>query len=180
RALPVLAALTVFPLAPHSVGFRPQSLRRLALGILALALAGKESLALAEVLVVGPAATAPATITIGAATALGLATATQVLAGALLVLHRAKLVEGLLHGLERPILLSVLERFHPFRYLGAEIAAALAPEALHLLQQLLQLLWRDLIGTEATRQRLRLLEDHLVLARPEVGLEVRTTIQLRE
>src|SRR5262249_56276477 len=76
RVVPVLAALTRFTLDPHIVGVRPQSLRRLALGILALALAGKESLALAEVLVVGPAATAPPTITIGAPTPLRLPTPT--------------------------------------------------------------------------------------------------------
>src|SRR5262249_28941045 len=152
------------------VGICPQSLRGLSLGVLALALAGQQALALAKVLIVGAAATAPAAITIGAAAALGLATAAQVLAGALLVLHRAKLVERFLHGLARPILLSVREGFHPLRHLGTEITAPFAAEPLHLLEEFLELLRRDLVGTETTRQRLRLLEDHLVLARGEVGL----------
>src|SRR3989442_14886427 len=58
--------------------------------------------------------------------------------------------------------------------------AALAAQPLHLLQQLLELLRRDLVGTQATREGLGLAEDHLVLARREVRREVGQAVHLLE
>src|SRR3989442_13594805 len=58
--------------------------------------------------------------------------------------------------------------------------AALAAQPLHLLQQLLELLRRDLVGTQAAREGLGLAEDHLVLARREVRREVGQAVHLLE
>src|SRR5262245_50599597 len=161
RIVPVLLALARFALHADVVWVGAQPLTGIALGGGALALAGQEALALAEVLLVGSAAgAAPAVASTGG---VALAAAAEVLAAAALLLHGAHLVERLLHGLEGPVRLAPLERLHAVGRIARPVTA-LAAQALHLLEQFAQLLGRDLIGPEPAGQRLRLAEDHLVLA----------------
>src|SRR5260370_1302265 len=110
--------------------------------------------------------------------ALPLAPAAQALARALGFVLGAHLVERALHGLEGAIGLAPLERLHPLGGVAGP-AAALAPEALHLLEELAQLLRRD-VRAEPAQQRLRLAEDHRVLRGREVRLEVGQPVHLLE
>src|SRR5207253_3118573 len=136
-----------------------------------------QALALAEVLVVRPTAGAAATLPPGAGVVL--AAAAQVLASAPLLIHRAHLVQRLLHGLQGLVRLPTLERVQP---LGGVVApvAALASETLHLLEQLAELLWGDLVRPQPVLESLGLAEHHLVLALGEVGLQVGEPIDLLE
>src|SRR5439155_461542 len=177
RVVAVLAALARLALDADVERIGAQTLGRFALGRATPALTGHEPLTLAEILVLRAHSVAPRAV-LAAPAALGLAPAAQALARALLLVHRPHLVERLLHGLEGPIALAALERLHPFHRVAAPVAAALAAEPLHLLEQLAELLRRDLVGSQAARQRLRLAIDHLVLAVREVRLEIRHAIRL--
>src|SRR5258705_4593945 len=175
----VLAALPRLPLHAHVERVGAEALGGLALRVPAPAFAGHEPLAFAEILVLWTHAVAACAVFASPA-ALGLAPAAQALAGALRLVHRAHLVERFLHRLHGPIALAALERLHAFHGVAAPVATALATEALHLLEELTQLLGRDLIRAEAAGQRLRLAVDHLVLAVREVRLEIRHAVRLLE
>src|SRR5690349_16271180 len=156
----------------------------IALGRPALAAAGEQALALGEIaLVARPAALlASAPVPALGAPPLVLAATLEPLAVAPALLHRAHLVQRALHGLHRLVGLSALERFHALvgvaRPAALPLAAVLAPEPLHLVQQLAELLGRDLlVGIEAAAQRLGLLEDHAGLVLGEVGLEIRQPVE---
>src|SRR3972149_10573 len=117
----------------------------------------------------------PAPLAAARARAVALASAAEVLARALPLVHRPHLVERLLHGLEGLVPLPALERLHPLAGVARPVAA-LAPQPLHLLEQLAQLLRRDLVRPEARGEGLGLAEDHLVRRRGEIGLEIRQAI----
>src|SRR5204863_4261491 len=172
--LPSAARLT---LDAHVEGVSAEPRGRLTLGRAALAAAWEEPLALAEVLVLGtrPVAAAPA---LAPARPALVAPAAKVLARALRLVLRAHLVERALHGLEGAIGLAALERLHALGRVARPVAA-LAAEPLHLLEELAQLLRRD-VGVEPAAQRLRLAVDHLVLRVREVRLEIRQTVHLLE
>src|SRR5207253_915366 len=177
RVVAVLAALARLALDADVERIGAQTLGRFALGRATPALTGHEPLTLAEILVLRAHSVAPRAV-LAAPAALGLAPAAQALARPLLLVHRPHLVERLLHGFEGPIALAALERLHPFHRVAAPVAAALAAEPLHLLEELAELLRRDLVGSQAARQRLGLAIDHLVLAVREVRLEIRHAIGL--
>src|SRR5262249_25191876 len=170
----ILAALARLALDAGVVRIRAQTLARLTLRRGALALARQQALTLAEVLLVGPSTAAAAPV---AARAVVLPPSAQVLAAAPLLVHRAHLVERLFHRLERLVGLPALQRVEP---LGGVVApaAAFTSETLHLLEQFLQLLRRDLIRSEPALERLGLAKHHLVLALGEVRLEIGQTVHL--
>src|SRR2546426_2215949 len=151
-------------------GAGPEPRRRVALRHGAPSLAGQEPFALPEVLVLGAVAAlaaAPSAVTPPCAS-LALTAAAQPLPRALRLLHRTHLVERALHGLEGPVRLPPLGRLHPLARVPTPVAA-LAPEALHLVEQLAQLLGRD-VRRKPAQQRLGLFEDHLVLDRKSTRL----------
>src|SRR5262249_61068750 len=125
--------------------------------------AGYKALAHPEVLSLRALAAAPPSVA-AAAGPFVLSAPAEALARAITLLHRPHLAERPLHRVERLVLLAVLERLHALGGIGAPVSA-LASQALHLLQELLQLLRRDLIRPHAAFELLRLLEHHLVLAR---------------
>src|SRR6185295_12820007 len=149
----------------------------------ALAAPGQEALALREVALVPRTARLPAALVAAlAAPALALPPALEPLAVAAALLHRAHLVERALHRFHRLVGLPALERLHALvrvaRPVALALPAVLAPEPLHLAQQLAQLLRRDLlVRVEPAPQRLGLLEDHLGLALGEVALEIRQSLE---
>src|SRR3989441_3527409 len=131
-----------------------------------------------QVLVLRPVAAlaaAPSAVTPPCAS-LALTAAAQPLPRPLRLLHRTHLVERALHGLEGTVRLPALERLHPLARVPTPVAA-LAPEALHLVEQLAQLLGRD-VRRKPAQQRLGLFEDHLVLRAREVRPEIRQPIHL--
>src|SRR5216684_3830555 len=106
----------------------------------------------------------------------------QALAVAAALFHRAHLVERALHRFHRLVGLPALERLHALvgvaRPVALPLPAVLAPESLHLAQQLAQLLRRDLlVRVEPAPQRLGLLEDHAGLALGEVALQIRQPLE---
>src|SRR5437763_7990662 len=125
------------------VGARAQPAGGLALRGSAAALAGQQALALDEVLVLGAAAVAASPIA-PAAAAVRLAPALEVLARARRLVLRAHLVERALHGFHRAVGLPALHRLHALGGVALPVGAALATEPLHLFQELLELLRRDL------------------------------------
>src|SRR4029434_186522 len=129
--VPFLAALARLALDAHVEGIAAQALRRLALRVVAPALARHQPLTLAEVLVLRAHPLAARAILPARAT-LGLAAAAQALAAALRLVHRPHLVERLLHGLQGAITLAALERLHALHRVAAPVGAALAAHALPL------------------------------------------------
>src|SRR5439155_9099313 len=177
--VPILTAPARLSLDADVVGAGAEPLRRLTLRGAAAASSRHEPFTLAEVLVLGAHPVTTGTVAPTTA-AFVLSPPAQPLARALRLVHCAHLVERLLHRVERPIRLAALERLHAFHRVTAPIGAALAAEPLHLLEELAELLGRDLIGAEAAGQRFRLPVHHLVLAVGEVRLEVGQAVHLLE
>src|SRR5262245_10875962 len=175
----VLSAAPRLALDADVVGRGTQPLARLTFRRVAPSLPGHQALAFTEVLVFRPHPVATRPVASPAA-AIALAPAAQPFSRPLRFVHRPHLVEGPLHGVEGPVGLAPLERLHALRRVAAPVVAALAAEPLHLLEQLAQLLRRDLIRPEAAGQRLRLAKHHLVLIVREIGLEVRQAVDLLE
>src|ERR1700730_5346226 len=175
----LLAARPRLALHPHVERAAPQPRGGIALRRAALAATRQQALALREIALVAPPAllAAAALVAALAAPALALAPALEPLAVAAALLHRAHLVERALHRLHRLVGLPALERLHALvgvaRPVALTLPAVLAPEPLHLAQQLAQLLGRDLlVGVEPAAQGLGLLEHHARLALGEVALEI--------
>src|SRR5215831_10669019 len=177
----VLLAGAGFSLHAHVVRRGAQPLGRVALCVRAPALAGEHALSLGEVpLVAGAARLTSALAAPLAAPAIALAAAAEALAVASLLVHRAHLGERAFHGLERLVGLAALERLHALRHIAAPVVlpSALAAEPLHLVQQLAQLLGRDLARIEPPREGLGLLEDDLGLPLGVVLLQVGQAVDL--
>src|SRR5262249_19793095 len=149
------------------VGRGAKALGRLALGRVAPTPAGHEPFTLAEVLVFRTRAVATSPVA-PAAAAIALAPPAQVFPRPLRFVHRPHLVESPLHRVGGAVWLASLDRLHAFHRAAAPVVAAFSAEPLHLLEELTQLLRRDLVRPQAAGQRLRFAEHHLVLVVREV------------
>src|ERR1700730_4189068 len=137
-------------LDPHVEWAAAQPRGRVALRCPALAAPGQQALALGKItLVPRPARLPAALVTALAAPALALPTALQALAVAAPLFHPSHLVESALPRFHRLVGLPALERFHALVGVARPVVlappAVLAPEPLHLAQQLAQLLGGDLL-----------------------------------
>src|SRR5262249_28630156 len=140
-------------------------------------LAGQRAFTLRPVSLVARRASLPA-VALARTPPLVLPPAAKALAVSSLLLHGTQLVERALHGLHGPIALSLVQRLPTFAEVSGVAWVALATETLHLLQELAQLVGRELLALEAAAQSLRFLEDHALLVLGEVALEVREPVDL--
>src|SRR6266850_1849223 len=182
---PLLATRTGLALHAHVERIATQARGGVALRGPALAAARQQPLALREIaLVARPALALAAFVPALVAPPVALAPALERLAVPAPLLLGAHLVQRPLHGLHRLVALATLEGFHPFVDVARPIAPPaprliLPPEPIHLLQQLAQLLRRNLlIGIETAAQGLGLLEHHPGLVLREVALEIRQPVHL--
>src|SRR5262245_43466070 len=134
----LLAARARFALDAHVERVDPETLRRIALGAPALAATRQAPLALRPLALLARPAALPAVAAARAAPPVALSAAPEGLAVAALLLELAHLVEGPLHRLHRAVGLAPLERFHALGDVAAHgvLATALAPEPLHLVEEL--------------------------------------------
>src|SRR5437867_29727 len=179
---PLLAPGPRLALDAHVVGVGPQALGRITLGVGALPAAREETFALREVaLVTRPSRLpAPAIPPALSTAALALAPPTEALPVPALLFHGAHLGQRALHRLQRLVGLSALERLHALGDVSAPVvgSATLAPEPLHLVQQLTKLLRRDLARVHPAPQGFGPLEDHVRLPLGIVLLEIRQPVDL--
>src|SRR5215470_1689119 len=176
---PVLATGPRLALDAHVERVRAQALRGIALWAGALALTGERAFAFRPISLVAGRAPLPA-LALAPAPPLVLSTAAEPLAVAAFLLHGAQLVERALHGLHGAIALPLLQGFHAFAEIAGVARVTLASQPLHLLQELAQLVGRELLALEASAQGLGLLENHALLALGEVALEVGQPVELLE
>src|SRR3990172_11017685 len=178
RIEPVLLAGPRLALDADVVGRAAQPPRRIALGRAALAAPRQEPLTLGEVAVVARPLLPAAAVASALPAPLVLAPATQPLAVPALALHAPHLGQRALHGRHGLVGLPALEGIHTVEDVAAPVVGtALAPEALHLLEQLAELVRRD-AGIESPAQGLGFLEDDAALALGEVALQVRQPVDL--
>src|SRR5215475_1613842 len=177
-SIPSLRPARASPSTPTSNGFVRRRCEGSPFGLALLPLPGR-AFAFRPISLVAGRAPLPA-LALAPAPPLVLSTAAEPLAVAALLLHGAQLVERALHGLHGAIALPLLQGLHAFAEIARVARVALAPQPLHLLQELAQLVGRELLALESSAQGLGLLENHALLALGEVALEVGQPVELLE